>query len=122
MKIIIIGKGQVGTALRDALTEHDIHHWTRDIDELSSAEIEMIKPDAIINAAGRTDLKWCEENAREAFRSNVEAPVELFQRISSFNRTADHEIRFLHFSSGCIWDGPYDDNGKPFTPHHPARP
>src|SRR5205823_4133626 len=30
--------------------------------------------------------------------------------------------RYLHFSSGCIWDGPYDDNGKPFTPLHPARP
>ena len=122
MKIIIIGRGQVGTAMRDALTEHEIHHWTRDIDELSSQEISAIKPDAIINAAGKTDLKWCEENPRETFRCNIEAPVGLFQRITALNKNSTHPIRFLHFSSGCIWDGPYDENGKPFTPNHPARP
>ena len=108
--------------MRDALTEHEIHHWTRDIDELSSQEISATDPQAIINAAGKTDLKWCEENPRETFRCNIEAPVGLFQRITALNKTSSNPIRFLHFSSGCIWDGPYDDNGKPFTPHHPARP
>ncbi len=122
MKIIIIGRGQVGTAMRDALTEHDIHHWTRDIDELSTAEISAIKPDAIINAAGKTDLKWCEENPRETVRCNIEAPVLLYQRITSLNKKLTTPIRFLHFSSGCIWDGPFDEEGKPFTPQHPARP
>lgn len=122
MKIIIIGKGQVGSALRDALSEHTIHHWTKDIDELSSSEISAIGPRAIINAAGRTDLKWCEENPREAFRSNIEAPVQLFQRITAINNLSSDPIRFLHFSSGCIWDGPYDEKGKPFTPNHPSRP
>jgi dTDP-4-dehydrorhamnose reductase len=122
MKIIIIGRGQVGTAMRDALTEHDIHHWTRDIDELTSSDISAINPAAIINAAGKTDLKWCEENPREAFRCNIEAPVQLFQRTTAFGKSTSNPIRFLHFSSGCMWDGPYDENGKPFTPSHPARP
>ena len=74
MKIIVIGRGQVGTAMREALAEHDIHHWTQDIDELTSEIISEIKPDAIINAAGKTDLKWCEENPRETVRCNIEAP------------------------------------------------
>ena len=122
MKIIIIGRGQVGTAFRDALTEHDIHNWTGDLDDLSSDDIAAINPQAIINAAGKTDLKWCEENPRETFRCNIEAPVGLYQRISRMNCNAENPIRFLHLSSGCIWDGPYDENGKPFTPEHPARP
>jgi dTDP-4-dehydrorhamnose reductase len=66
----------------------------------------------VINAAGKTDLRWCEEHAREAFASNVEAPVELFKRILA----AAHEVRFIHLSSGCIWDGPFDEAGKPFEP------
>src|SRR5437899_12480770 len=102
MKVIIIGKGQVGTALHDALSEHEIFHLTRDIDELSTEEIIPIAPEAIITAAGKTDLKWCEENAREAFRCNVEAPVSLYQRITSLNKKNSSPIRYLHFSSGCI--------------------
>ncbi|MDP4219260.1 MAG: NAD-dependent epimerase/dehydratase family protein [Bacteroidota bacterium] len=122
MKIIIVGRGEVGSSLSDALTEFDIHPWTMDIDDLTSAEIERIHPDAIINAAGKTDLKWCEENPRETFRCNIEAPVRLYQRITTHNSSSVKPIRFLHFSSGCIWDGPYDATGKPFTPLHPARP
>jgi len=121
MRILIIGNGQVGSALSASLVEHSIEHWKKDIAHLSTEELIRISPDAVINAAGKTDLKWCEENAREAFRSNVEAPVELYQRIVSLSKNTSKPIRFLHFSSGCIWDGPYDENGKPFTPHHPAR-
>jgi dTDP-4-dehydrorhamnose reductase len=122
MRILIIGNGYIGSALRDALEEFEIHQWTKDIDDLSTEEITRIAPDAIINAAGKTDLKWCEEHPRETFRSNVEAPVGLYQRISSLNKRSAAPIRFLHLSSGCIWDGPFDENGKPFTPQSPARP
>ena len=118
MKILIVGNGQVGSALATSLAEHSIEQWKKDIADLTSEDLARIAPDAVINAAGKTDLKWCDENAREAFRSNVEAPVELYQRIVQQPKP----IRFLHFSSGCIWDGPYDQNGKPFTPSHPARP
>ncbi len=122
MKIVILGRGQIGSALRDALIEHQILYWAEDIDELTSSEIESIKPDAIINAAGKTDLKWCEENPRETFRCNIEAPTGLYQRITAINKNSSKKIRLLHFSSGCIWDGPYDEDANPFTPDHPARP
>ncbi|HYM19950.1 MAG TPA: sugar nucleotide-binding protein [Candidatus Kapabacteria bacterium] len=118
MNIALIGAGQVGSLLAGALSRHSVTQWKKDIDDLSSEELARLRPDVVINAAGKTDLKWCEENAREAFRSNVEAPVQLYQRILALGKN----IRFLHFSSGCVWDGPYDENGKPFTPNHPARP
>jgi dTDP-4-dehydrorhamnose reductase len=111
-KILLLGKGQIGTALARDLTDFDVQIWQRDIDDLTRDELEVIAPDAIINAAGKTDLAWCEANAREAMRSNLEAPVRLYQRILGSNR----DIRFIHFSSGCIWDGPYNSDGKPFTP------
>jgi dTDP-4-dehydrorhamnose reductase len=79
-------------------------------------------PDAIINAAGRTDLAWCEANAREAVRSNLEAPNELYARILAHNSGQSRSVRFLHFSSGCIWDGPFDENGDAFTPTSPVSP
>jgi len=87
------------------------------MDDLTSEALEAIAPDAVINAAGKTDLAWCEANAREAMRSNLEAPVQLYQRM-----LAMPEIRFIHFSSGCIWDGPYTREGKPFTPSEPPSP
>jgi nucleoside-diphosphate-sugar epimerase len=111
-KILLLGRGQIGSALARDLTDFDVHVWPHDIDDLTIRELEVIAPDVIINAAGKTDLAWCESNAREALRSNLEAPVRLYQRILQSGR----DIRFIHFSSGCIWDGPYDSNGEPFTP------
>jgi nucleoside-diphosphate-sugar epimerase len=118
MKLLLIGRGQIGSALARDLTEFDIHVWPHDIDDLTSDALREIAPDAIVNAAGKTDLAWCEANAREAVRSNLEAPVRLYQRILDH----DERIRFLHFSSGCVWDGPFTKDGKPFTPEFPPTP
>jgi nucleoside-diphosphate-sugar epimerase len=117
-KILLIGRGQIGSALAQRLTDFDVHVWPHDMDELTSDVLEVIAPDAIINAAGKTDLAWCEANARESIHSNLESPVRLYQRILQSGR----DIRFIHFSSGCIWDGPYDSNGQPFTPDAPPTP
>ncbi len=88
------------------------------MDDLTRDALEVIAPDAIINAAGKTDLAWCEANAREAIRSNLEAPVRLYERILKFNSS----VRFIHFSSGCVWDGPYNADGLPFTPNSSPTP
>ncbi len=122
MNIIIIGNGQIGSALLDALNEHNILHWKKDIAELTEAEIIAHKTQAVICAAGKTDLAWCEANPRETFRSNIEAPVELYQTIHALNNELVEPIRYLHFSSGCVWDGPYNEKGEPFTPEHPPTP
>lgn len=116
-KILLLGRGQIGAALARDLTDFDLQVWPHDIDELTAEALKAIAPDAVINAAGKTDLAWCEANAREALRSNLEAPVQLYRRILALK-----EIRFIHFSSGCIWDGPYTAEGKPFTPNDPPSP
>jgi dTDP-4-dehydrorhamnose reductase len=121
-KILLIGRGQIGQALSKDLSDFSIHSWARDLDDLSIDEIRSIAPEAIVNAAGKTNLAWCEANAREAIRSNLEAPVRLYKRILTYNREHSAIIRFVHFSSGCIWDGPYDDDGNPFTPDSPPSP
>lgn len=124
-KLLLLGRGQIGSALARDMTDFDLQVWPRDIDDLTSEALEAIAPDAIINAAGKTDLAWCEANAREAIRSNLEAPVRLYQRILDVRgatKSAHHAMRLIHFSSGCIWDGPYTREGKPFTPNDPPSP
>lgn len=117
-KVLIIGRGQIGSGLARGLRNGSIQVWDRDIDELTSEELNSIRADAVINAAGKTNLAWCEANAAEAVRSNLEAPVRLYDRLLQL----DEPPRFIQLSSGCIWDGPYDGTGKPFTPESPASP
>lgn len=121
-KLLLLGRGQIGSALAQSLTDFEVHVWPNDIDDLSLEAIETIGPDAIINAAGKTDLAWCEANANEAVRSNLEAPVRLYERILAHNRDREDTIRFIHFSSGCVWDGPYNDRGEPFGPYDTPTP
>ena len=126
-KILLLGRGQIGSALARDLTEFELHVWPGDIDDLTSEALRAIAPDAVVNAAGKTDLAWCEANASEAMRSNLEAPVRLYERILGNGGAAEGahhaaKFRFIHFSSGCIWDGPYNSEGKPFTPSDPPSP
>ena len=94
-KVIIIGRGQVGTALKQGLVGYDIVDWTGDIAELGIDDLREVQPHAVINAAGKTDLAWCEANAREAVRCNLEAPVELYRRILAHNLKSKERVRYI---------------------------
>jgi dTDP-4-dehydrorhamnose reductase len=117
-KVLLIGRGQVGTELNERLHDVELHWWDGRIEDVTRKMLQSLTPDVVVNAAGKTDLLWCENNAREAFTSNVEAPVELYKRIL----TAKKPVRFIHLSSGCIWDGPYDENGDAFEPMSAPSP
>jgi dTDP-4-dehydrorhamnose reductase len=117
-RVLLIGRGQVGFELHERLREVEFEWWDARIEDVSSQALREFAPNVVINAAGKTDLLWCENHAREAFASNVEAPVELYKRILSTNSNC----RFIHMSSGCIWDGPYDENGVAFEPMSPPSP
>jgi dTDP-4-dehydrorhamnose reductase len=117
-KVLLIGRGQVGTELQARLRDVGLRWWDARIEDVTTDVLESLKPEVVVNAAGKTDLAWCENNAREAFASNVEAPVELYKRILQ----VAENCRFIHLSSGCIWDGPYDVNGDPFEPLSPPSP
>lgn len=117
-KVLLIGRGQVGTELSKRLHNVDLHWWDGRIEEVNESIINDLSPHAVINAAGKTDLRWCEDNAREAFAANVEAPVELFKRVLK----VEDACRFIQFSSGCIWDGPFDESNKAFEPQSIPSP
>lgn len=75
-----------------------------------SAELDAVKPDIVINTAGRTgtpNVDWCEDHKLETLRANVEGPLVLLEAC------AKRGIYFVHLSSGCIYEG--DNGGRGFT-------
>ena len=113
---MVIGKGHLGTYLRNAW---GCQHWVYDMDDLTEDILKDANPSFIVNAAGKTDLNWIENNKEESFRSNVIAPLELYRRVEN---VFGGRIRFFMLSSGCLFDGPYDSGGKPFEPYSRVTP
>lgn len=107
-KILVVGKGHLGQILTKELNVPDGMHWTEEMDLLDDALLKDLQPDVVVNCAGKTDLAWCEENPGETFRCNVSSPLMLYRRVNKARAL------FIHMSSGCIWDGPYDEKGRPF--------
>jgi len=102
-KFLIFGKGQVGTAYKDYLTDkgEEVFVAVADIRKLEEVKkaIAKINPTVVINLAAKTDLDWCEkeENRVETFEVNTLGPDHIA------NVCAKNNIYFLHISSGCIY-------------------
>jgi dTDP-4-dehydrorhamnose reductase len=118
-KILLIGKGHLGGFLRARWALTDEQHWTREMAELDEAALRRIAPDGVVNTAGKTDLRWCEDNAAECFRCNTAAPLGVYRAIKNAFKG---KIPYIQMSSGCVWDGPYRADGKPFQPYDPPTP
>jgi dTDP-4-dehydrorhamnose reductase len=118
-RILLIGKGHLGSYLKDHWKLPAELFWTREMADLDVATLQRLKPDAVINTAGKTDLRWCEDNAAECFRCNVSAPIGVYRAVK---RAFNNKVPYIHLSSGCVWDGPYRPDGKPFQPNDPATP
>lgn len=124
MHILIVGKGHLGTFLVDHFVKSNIvtTQWPLKIEDLTSSLPKMAEElagnciDFVINAGGKTDLPWCEANPHEAFQANVIAPLMLARACRVVG------ARFIHLGSGCVWDGPYNPDGKPFVPTFPVTP
>jgi len=121
MLILLVGKGHLGTYLKERLEtdQTSVFWWKTDLAQLSESDLKSINPNCIINTAGKTDLVWCESNATETWRCNVVEPLYLMRKIKA---SLGSVVPFIHISSGCIWTGPYDPNGKPFTARSPVSP
>ena len=111
MKIVLFGgKGYLGqsflSAYPDAITPSvDIADQ-----ETVSKVLDDVKPDVVINAAGKTgrpNIDWCEDHRMETVRSNVTGPLVLLEEC------AKRSIYWVHMSSGCIFEG--DNGGKGFA-------
>ncbi len=109
-RVLIIGNGHLGKLLDSALIGFAaITLWTKRMCDIDGYALISLAPDIIINTAGKTDLTFCETDKAACWDSNVVQPLNLY-RINA--RTV--RAHYIHISSGCIWDGPYNEDGKPF--------
>jgi dTDP-4-dehydrorhamnose reductase len=111
MKILIFGNGYVGNRCKEAWGDEAVLS-TAHIGSAEDAkrEIELHKPDAILNAAGitgRPNVDWCDApgNQIPTILGNTKLPIDI--------ATAAQEtgVYLLHMGSGCIFygDAPHDD-------------
>jgi len=75
--------------------------------------IERSAPTVIINAAGKTDIEWCEKNRDEAFMVNAAAVMRLACICHRYG------ITFVHISTGDIfradtWTGYFTELSEPY--------
>ncbi|MDO4169979.1 MAG: dTDP-4-dehydrorhamnose reductase [Lachnospiraceae bacterium] len=105
-KIWITGaKGQLGTAIYNQLDYHkytvvttDIDLDITDYDEVASY-MKVTKPNVVINCAGMTDLKTCEENMIDAYKVNAIGPRNLAAATRSAN------AKFIQISTDDVFNG-----------------
>ena len=118
-RILLIGKGHLGGFLKARWQLPDAMHWTREMAELDEATLRKLEPDVVVNTAGKTELRWCEDNAAECFRCNAGAPLYVYRAVKNAFK---NRVPYIHLSSGCVWDGPYRPDGKAFQPFDPPTP
>lgn len=108
MKIAITGQeGRIGSQLlKKGYTplECDITDFEQVLDTVSSVE-----PDVIIHCAAMTDVAWCENNEKEAFRVNVNGTANVLNAFAG---------RFIYLSTVHVFDGKkYFDYSEKHTPN-----
>jgi dTDP-4-dehydrorhamnose reductase len=105
MKILITGiNGQVGHALIQHLTDHELIGLTRKDCDLTNLDqikqmIDQHQPDLIINPAAYTKVDQAEDERELAFRINRDAPRVMAVKAREYN------IRLIHFSTDYVFDG-----------------
>ena len=110
MKILVIGRGHLGTFLNDRLKP--AIHYKGVLDHLEQNQIDQV--DVVVNTVGKTSLPYCEDNPHSTWDSNVVQPLKLLRKMRG--------QLLVHISSGCVWDGPYDESGHAFEPTSPVKP
>ena len=105
MKILITGiNGQVGHALMQELTEHELIGLTRQDCDLTNLDqikqvIDQHQPDMIINPAAYTKVDQAEDEPELAFQINRDAPKVMAEK------AREYHIPLIHFSTDYVFDG-----------------
>lgn len=112
-KILILGAGGLlGSELlnNDYLTDWDVvGHFGRTKEKNANLSdytqttyyLDSLKPDAIINLAGLTNVDQCEEYPNEAFSGNV----KIVENIVEWIKKQDKKIKLIHISTDQVYDG-----------------
>ncbi len=107
MKILIIGKGYVGTRSAETWKDEAVVAQGR----VTSAEdvlklIDLHQPDAILNAAGvrgKPNVDWCETHQLETIVGNTMLPIMIAEACQA------RGVYLLHIGSGCVFYGASPD-------------
>jgi len=105
MKILITGiNGQVGHALMQNLTDHELIGLTRQNCDLTNLDqirqvIDQHQPDLIINPAAYTKVDQAEDEPELAFIINRDAPRVMAEKAREYN------IPLIHFSTDYVFNG-----------------
>ncbi|MBB5204341.1 dTDP-4-dehydrorhamnose reductase [Inhella inkyongensis] len=109
MKFVLLGaKGQVGWELQRALAPlGELHAWDRELGDLSKPEalaqrVQMLAPQAIVNAAAYTAVDKAESEPELARRVNAESPARLAVVAQTLG------IPLVQFSTDYVFDGSGD--------------
>ncbi|MES2579214.1 MAG: dTDP-4-dehydrorhamnose reductase [Pseudomonadota bacterium] len=104
-KILLTGvNGQVGHALQNRLTQHEVIALNREQLDLSDSAairrvVQMIQPDLIINPAAYTAVDKAEIEPDLAYAINAIAPQVLAEEAAKLN------VALIHFSTDYVYDG-----------------
>jgi len=111
MRILVVGRGWTGTKIYNQLLIRGhivtVCSHREAIDEVDSCGWY----DYVVNCAGVTgtpNVDACENDKNGTLRGNAIFPIDLY------NICTERNIRFAHFSSGCIYTGDIQDvNAEP---------
>jgi len=119
MKILITGiNGQVGHALMQELTEHELIGLTRQDCDLTNLDqikqvIDQRQPDLIVNPAAYTKVDQAEDEPELAFKINRDAPKVIAEK------AREYHIPLIHFSTDYVFDGEKKEAYVEDDPTHP---
>ena len=119
MKILVTGtNGQVGHALMQELTEHELIGLTRQDCDLTKPDqikqvIEQHQPHLIINPAAYTKVEQAEDEPELAFQINRDAPRVMAEK------AREYTIPFIHFSTDYVFNGEKKEAYVEDDPTHP---
>ena len=107
MKILIIGKGFIGTRCAESWKDEVVVADGR-INSVADALalLDQHKPDVVLNAAGvrgKPNVDWCETHQRETILGNTILPLLIAEACQ------ERGIYLLHLATGCIFYGASPD-------------
>lgn len=102
-KVLIFGKGFLGSRIQKELGCEITDRWIN-VYKDAEEELDKYKPDIVINCVGyigKNNVDDCEKDIDFTLKANVFVPVILAEACLREN------IKFIHISSGCIYDFDY---------------
>lgn len=112
MKILIIGKGYLGTRCAQVWQkDNDVVLSDKHVETVEDAEelIDKYHPDVVLNSAGvvgKPNVDWCETHQLETIKGNTILPIMIAEACQN------KDVYMLHMATGCIFYGQPSHGGS----------